>query len=713
MGIQYGVTPAGFVAKQQQIIIAEIITVLQQTFGSNINTGAESVFGQLVGIFSEREALLWQLAEAVYDSQYPDGAEGSSVDNILALTNLKRLPATPTITNNAPLVDPITLVTLYGLLLYGTPGTIVPAGSIIQTSATPPLNFTLDNPTTINAPVNAIQTIFLSNTPNQGAFQLLVTTVSDNQYTSPAIQWNADAVNTLLLFSANPVTGAFELTLTQAGVALTTASIPFGANAAAIQAAINGLSGYSGVTVTGTSFMTGFTINWGSIIEPITTVTANTLGVTASVVDSVQAIITNIQDTLGTNKYPFTDVTVANNVPGYVITFGGTTPLAGQPSSGDQQIPILQETNNTLQFTATVTNIDINNTQMGSPAKGIATATCTVDGPNFVGAGTLSIIGSPTSGWTGVTNQLDCVTGTNVEDDTQALIRRSNLLNAQANGPLQAIVEKVQSVAGVTAAIGFENLNEAALQIVTFGTTPPSGHFKLAIGPLSSTFINFNATAADVQTALRTIAGFGATLVTGSIGNGFTVDFNGTDGGQPQPLMTVQSNTTGVTITPSFGRPGKSFEIVAQGGTDQAVALAIYNSKPAGIQTYGSTSVVIQDVFGNPYTINFSRPTQVPIFMVINLVTDLQTSSQPKFNPSSIPTIQQDLINIGNLVGIGGTIIGFGTNGLVGAFNSVPGITSYTISFGTSANPTMNVNIPLLPEQVPLFETFNIIVSYT
>jgi hypothetical protein len=43
----------------------------------------------------------------------------------------------------------------------------------------------------------------------------------------------------------------------------------------------------------------------------------------------------------------------------------------------------------------------------------------------------------------------------------------------------------------------------------------------------------------------------------------------------------------------------------------------------------------------------------------------------------------------------------------------VPGIIDYTMSFGTSPNPTMDVNIPLLPEEVAVFETFNVAVSYT
>jgi hypothetical protein len=77
-----------------------------------------------------------------------------------------------------------------------------------------------------------------------------------------------------------------------------------------------------------------------------------------------------------------------------------------------------------------------------------------------------------------------------------------------------------------------------------------------------------------------------------------------------------------------------------------------------------------------------------------------------------VATIQQDLITIANGVAIGGLIIGFGTDGLIGAFNAVPGIVSYTLYFGLSPSPVTNTNIQLLPEQAVLAEQFNIQVSY-
>jgi hypothetical protein len=725
MSTTYGVTTLGFVAKPQSEIITELNTAFQAVFGQNINLGPESVFGQIIGIFSEREALIWELGQAIYASQYPAGAEGTSVDNILALNNLQRLQATATVTNPLPAVQ-TNGITLYGLVLFGTPGTVVPQGSTIQTTATPPLTFTLDSTVTIGSAANAVQSVFFSNVPTTGSFGLTMEDPETNELATELIPWNAEAVASQYSFASTPSTGNYTLTLTQAGAALTTGSLGYNASASAVQSAIQALAGYSAVTVSG-SYTAGFVIAWGNICQPILTVGSNTTSVTITPIDSVQAAFNNLLDS-NTSLYPYTDVRVGSlNTfsTGFIFTFGAGTTIGSNPSSGDQQQALLIVTpaSNTLQNGSTVTNISISTTTMGTPAQGTGSATCTVTGPNFVAQNTLAVIGSPVSGWSSVNNQLDCITGTNTEDDTQAIVRRATLLAEQANGPLQSIIEKVREIAGVTQAIGFENINSAALQQISFSTVPNSGAFTLSILTQSGTILTtasipYTALSSNVQTAIRNLTGYGDTLVTGSFVSGFTVDFNGSFGGQPQNLFSNPSNTletssSPVTITIAFGRPGHSFEIVVSGGLEATIAQTIYSAKPAGIQAYGSTVVPVTDNFGNTYQIGFSRPTEVLIYVVLSMTTDLTTAQNPQFSPGSVGTIQQDLITIGNAVPIGGLIVGFGSNGLIGAFNSVPGILSYTLYFGRSPGPGSNANIQLAPEEVATFESTNITVSYT
>jgi uncharacterized phage protein gp47/JayE len=115
--MSYGISSTGFSRPRLIDIQTAIQQTLQATFGQGINLSAESIFGQLVGIFSEREDLLWQGLQDVYNSQYPDTAFGVSLDNVAALTGTQRLAAKPA---------------FVALTLTGAVGTIIPAGSLVS-----------------------------------------------------------------------------------------------------------------------------------------------------------------------------------------------------------------------------------------------------------------------------------------------------------------------------------------------------------------------------------------------------------------------------------------------------------------------------------------------------------------------------------------------------------------------------------------------------
>lgn len=70
------------------------------------------------------------------------------------------------------------------------------------------------------------------------------------------------------------------------------------------------------------------------------------------------------------------------------------------------------------------------------------------------------------------------------------------------------------------------------------------------------------------------------------------------------------------------GRPPHSFEVFVQGGNDQEIAETIFEKKPLGIQSYGTTSVSVNDIANNPHSIKFSRPKVEPIYLNISLVVN-------------------------------------------------------------------------------------------
>jgi uncharacterized phage protein gp47/JayE len=96
------------------------------------------------------------------------------------------------------------------------------------------------------------------------------------------------------------------------------------------------------------------------------------------------------------------------------------------------------------------------------------------------------------------------------------------------------------------------------------------------------------------------------------------------------------------------GRPGHSFEAVIEGGDDDAIAVAIWNLKPSGIQTFGNVTRIVVDSQGDPQGINFSRPVEVPIRAVATVQID--TTLFPAFGAAMI---RDEIVRFGNTFGVG------------------------------------------------------------
>lgn len=111
----YGMTAAGFVRKTLDVCKSEIEDSYKGAFGNGIRL-VDSIFSFFVGVHAEREAEVWELAEAIYNSQYPDTAEGAALRNVVALTGHEELVATKSLVTAAT--------------ISGDAGTVIPAGKV-------------------------------------------------------------------------------------------------------------------------------------------------------------------------------------------------------------------------------------------------------------------------------------------------------------------------------------------------------------------------------------------------------------------------------------------------------------------------------------------------------------------------------------------------------------------------------------------------------
>lgn len=67
------------------------------------------------------------------------------------------------------------------------------------------------------------------------------------------------------------------------------------------------------------------------------------------------------------------------------------------------------------------------------------------------------------------------------------------------------------------------------------------------------------------------------------------------------------------------GLPAHSISAIVDGGDATTIAQIIRGKKGQGVATYGTTTIVVPDAWGNPHPTSFSRPVNVPIYVAITI----------------------------------------------------------------------------------------------
>lgn len=137
-------------------------------------------------------------------------------------------------------------------------------------------------------------------------------------------------------------------------------------------------------------------------------------------------------------------------------------------------------------------------------------------------------------------------------------------------------------------------------------------------------------------------------------------------------------------VTDGDGRPGKSYEVVVVGGELQNIADTIWDVGPAGIETYGSINVSVEDSNGDFHTINFSRP----VVDYITFEVDYTLYSEEAFPSNGVQAIKDAIMAYADSHAIiGEDVIPQRYYG--GIFSTVSGIETLEIRVGTSADPLL------------------------
>ncbi len=122
----FGVTDDGFVLKDLATIRQEIDDEQRSTIDAGLDLSDRDPLGQVNAVISGSFAELWEVAQAVYNANYPDSASGSSLDNVASITGTVRSADTKT-----KVVGQVTL----------NPNTTLPIGSVANLASQPNARF--------------------------------------------------------------------------------------------------------------------------------------------------------------------------------------------------------------------------------------------------------------------------------------------------------------------------------------------------------------------------------------------------------------------------------------------------------------------------------------------------------------------------------------------------------------------------------------------
>jgi hypothetical protein len=129
------VKASGFGKKTLVDIQIELEASFQATFGNDIDLSSEGPFGQIIGLLSFRESLLWEGAQEIYSSRNVNAATGTSLDFLSAETGVRRIDSSAT--------------QVQGVNLFGTLGTTIPSNAKARVVGAD-LTYSLLDPVTIS-----------------------------------------------------------------------------------------------------------------------------------------------------------------------------------------------------------------------------------------------------------------------------------------------------------------------------------------------------------------------------------------------------------------------------------------------------------------------------------------------------------------------------------------------------------------------------------
>lgn len=657
----FGVTPQGFNAMRLPEIKDELEDLFIAEFG-DINLESQSVTGQLIGIFSKVLADDWENLSDVYLSQYPNSASGISLDNVVQLNGLTRLPALRT-----SVIGSAT----------GVPGTLIPSGSLARLTASQQIFVSTENVIISNS--NALQSTVTVTEASAQQYTILINGVS-YIYSLPTLDFSG------------PIVVGNTITLRINGV--NAPAIPYNTSSAQ----------------TLTDLANALVLNFDEVL------TATVVGNSVQVVPTIGFEVIISSENVAGGGAPAASVSFRNvntdTVAEYLsANIDNSTIVSSSYTAGS--VFTVSARNSSLAYVILVGN-NVEITSTASPVPFIAQTY----GPIPVPANSLTEILTPVAGWVSLTNPQAGITGRFQETDAELRIRRAQSLHSQGAATVEAITSRLlQEVPGVTSVNVFENVTLTQGDItVLFSVDFIAGNTaQVTIDGNNIGSVVYATTHLAMMNALAALIAsqpeIMQVLVAGVSNRELLISMQ--DGEEVEISFNITGGASQPTYSESGGRSPKSFEAVVEGGSDQDVALKIWQLKPAGIQTFGNVNngagIIIIDSWGNQQVIHFTRA--IPVYMWATLA--LVTNPQETFPGNGQELVSQAVLAYGNSLGIGVDVI---IQRVQAAAFSVPGLSSVTVqlarTLATSTIPSfVSTNIDIGETEISVWDLSRINVS--
>lgn len=659
MTIQYGVTPQGFNQKRLPEIKNDLENLFIQEF-SEVNLDSQSVIGQIIGIFSKVYADIWENEAQVYVSQYLSSASNVSLDNLVALIGITRIQAQRTIVVG---------------VATGNENTFIPINSLARVPLT-------------NQTFYSSQNAFITSS-NSVQNTVLITIATNQQYTVIISGISYVYSIPIITFSGNLIAGNI------------------------IQARINNIN------IPDVPFNTDNATTLNDFLIAITTaltaVSGGTVGTNDLTLDTAlgfQVIVNSVLISgAGAPTATITfDTPILNDIAQYLsANIDANSLLASSSWVSGASFEITALSSQSSYSLLVGSGLQI--TSVASPIIFLAQNIGVVPVP----LNSMTEILTPIAGWNSITNFEAGLTGRLIETDSELRLRALTSIKGLGLATVEAIRAKLlQDVLGVTSVTMFENVTLQQNNIlIVFSQDFVSlnnidiningivvGTVVFSVDNLTTMNLIQSVIASQIEVSNCLVQGVGNNELLISMYPSFVLNID----------FVITLGATQPTFKISGGREPKSFEAVIAGGLNADIAQSIWRSKPAGIKSFGNTTVITLDSQGNNQAISFSRATNQYIWVIATIVLNPQET----FPTNGLQLVSEAILAYGQSLGIGIDVL---IQRVQSAVFTVQGISSVTIQLAKTANPTdtpsyASLNIPIDEIEISNFDLSRIIVGF-